>query len=884
MTNFSSLAPNVRALWAKSDQDQGHGLLAHMLDVASVAEAILLAEPPASITWAARSFGLQPDQAVAWIAALVGLHDFGKSIPDFQSKWPEGKQRVEAAGLAFPRSSRRDRPHAEATAVLLQPLLERQGLEGRWIEHALQAISAHHGYNLQVSGLASEPADRKWNEARSTLFDAYWTMLAPQGQPVVDELSTPAVEWLAGLTSVADWIGSNVEWFSLGERHDALADYLSDARTCATAALKAIGWTNYSALLDKPADSDRLIKQIVQRPDVNSARPLQQAGDQLLAGIQGPALLLVEAPMGEGKTELAFLAHLRLQAANGHRGLYLALPTQATGNALFERALTFLRAFADDRQLDMQLVHGGAAMNDTVAQLRGVFGEDGSRTESVSSAAWFSQRRRPLLSPYGVGTIDQALLAVLNVKHHFVRTWGLGNRVVVLDEVHAYDTYTSGLIEMLLQWLKALGSSVVLMSATLPRARRDALLQAWGTTQSRIPELPYPRILLTDQRGVTGATFDARQLPPIQLESADEELEALADCALDKLDQGGCGAVIVNTVKRAQQLYRLLKERADSTTELLLFHARFPADQRSAIEQAVLTSFGQSGTRPQRALLIATQVAEQSLDIDFDFMLTDLAPIDLILQRAGRLHRHQRQRPAAHASARLCVAGLRPDRLPELKQTDWEFVYQPYILGRSWALLSRESVLSLPQDIDRLVQAVYGDESLPDDLDEQARGLIEGDWYGKYLAERKNQNRQSANIGIDPADEPQTAYLSKPRGRSEEEDGLGLINRTRLGDDSIGLVPVHVGGDGWRLDADGEAFDPQALLPDALARKLCARQLNISRRHVVAHFGSIQSPRSFAEHPLLRHLKPLPLDEGTYTHPELKQTLRLDAELGLLIE
>ncbi len=348
---------------------------------------------------------------------------------------------------------------------------------------------------------------------------------------------------------------------------------------------------------------------------------------------------------------------------------------------MFSRALTFLRSFARETELDVQLVHGGAALNEQVVALRGIHGMPG---ESVASSAWFSQRRRPLLSPYGVGTVDQALFATLNVKHHFVRLWGLSNRVVVLDEVHAYDTYTSGLIEALLRWLKVMGSSVVLMSATLPAQRRDALLRAWGLDADDIPELSYPRLLLADDRGLRGGTCDSRPLPPIRLQTVGEDLDSLAACALERLRQGGCGAVIVNTVDRAQALYLKLKDQVGTEVRLLLFHARFPADQRSRQEQAVLDSFGQGGERPAGALLIATQVAEQSLDIDFDFMFTDLAPVDLILQRAGRLHRHRRARPTAHQQATLHVAGLAPHGLPDLKSTAWEYVYEPYILGRTW--------------------------------------------------------------------------------------------------------------------------------------------------------------------------------------------------------
>ncbi|MGG2398760.1 CRISPR-associated helicase Cas3' [Pseudomonas sp. SH1-B] len=882
MKGFADLSDQARRLWAKSGDGFGHGVLAHLLDVAAVAERMLAHEPASTLEWASQVLGLQREHVARWVACLVGLHDFGKAIPGFQDKWLEGRQADEALGLAFPERALNVTDHACASAALLWEHLPGQGIGHLlWIRHALQAISAHHGYNFNQSELnRSKPPFEPpaWGEARREIFAAYWSVLAPQGAPQREALSQPAVQWLAGLTSVADWIGSNPDWFPLGERHALLAEHHADACLRADQALQQIGWRAFQPLLKDSPTADHLIAQIVQRPKL-TARPLQREADRLLDGVQGPALLLVEAPMGEGKTELAFLAHLRLQAANQHRGLYVALPTQATGNALFKRALTFLQGFAADASLDVQLMHGGAGLNEQVLALRGIHGAAG---EDVTSSAWFSQRRRPLLSPYGVGTVDQALFATLNVKYHFVRLWGLSNRVVVLDEVHAYDTYTSGLIEALLRWLKAMGSSVVLMSATLPAPRRDALLRAWGVAPKSAPELSYPRLLLADARGVDGGTCDSRPLPPIQLQAVTETIDSLAAKACELVQQGGCGALIVNTVDRAQGLYLRLKAELGDAVPLLLFHARFPADQRSEQEQTVLACFGEHGERPAKALLIATQVAEQSLDIDFDFMLTDLAPVDLILQRAGRLHRHKRERPEAHRLATLYVAGLTPEALPDLKSTAWEFVYEPYILGRTWALLSREQELHLPQDIDRLVQAVYDSEDLPADLAEADRAFIEDEAYGSHLGKRQTERMMARNVAIDPEAEPQNAYTQKNRGYEEGEEGLGLPNYTRLGDDSATLIPVHQVPGGWSLKADGEAFDPAQPLANALAKQLHARQLKTSRTALVKHAQALESPHAFSEHPLLRHLKPLVLTDGCLQIGRL--TVRLDDELGLVYQ
>ncbi|QTN47062.1 CRISPR-associated helicase Cas3' [Ectopseudomonas mendocina] len=882
MKGFADLSEQARRLWAKSGDGFGHGVLAHLLDVAAVAERMLAHEPASTLNWAAQALGLEREHVARWIACLVGLHDFGKAIPGFQDKWLEGRQADEALGLVFPDRALGVTDHACASAALLWEHLPGQGIGHLlWIRHVLQAISAHHGYNFNQSEFnRAKPVFEPpaWGEARRQIFAAYWAVLAPQGVPQIEALSQPAVQWLAGLTSVADWIGSNPEWFPLGERHALLVEHHADACVRADQALRQIGWRAFQPLLTVPATADHLIARIVQRPEL-TARPLQAQADRLLDGVQGPALLLVEAPMGEGKTELAFLAHLRLQAANQHRGLYVALPTQATGNALFNRALTFLHSFSGDTALDVQLVHGGAGLSEQVLALRGIYGAEG---ESVSSSAWFSQRRRPLLSPYGVGTVDQALFATLNVKHHFVRLWGLSNRVVVLDEVHAYDTYTSGLIEALLRWLKAMGSSVVLMSATLPAPRRDALLRAWGVAPENAPELSYPRLLLVDDRGLKGDTCESRPLPPIHLQAVAEDVDSLVAKACELVQQGGCGALIVNTVDRAQSLYLKLKTELGDEVPLLLFHARFPANQRSEQEQAVLARFGQGGARLAKALLIATQVAEQSLDIDFDFMLTDLAPVDLILQRAGRLHRHQRERLEAHRQATLYVAGLAPETLPDLKSTAWEYVYEPYILGRTWALLSREQALHLPQDIDRLVQAVYDSEDLPVDLAEVDRAFIEDEAYGSHLGKRQTERMMARNVAIDPEAEPQSAYTQKNRGYEEGEEGLGLPNYTRLGDDSVTLIPVHQVPGGWSLTPNGEAFDPDQLLSNALAKQLYARQLKTSRAALVKHAQALESRRSFSEHPLLRHLKPLVLIDGCLQIGRL--TVRLDDELGLVYQ
>jgi CRISPR-associated endonuclease/helicase Cas3 len=862
-----------------------------MLDVAAVAEAILELEPASTHQHLAKQFGLIAEAAPRWLAALVGLHDVGKATPGFQAKWPEGRALVEAEGLPF--ASRLlicDRHDWSSAAILEQWLPARCSASRYWCRQVAQAVSAHHGYPLhqkeKEKGLPARD-DSAWQVARHQLLETYWGLLFPLGKVSAEELDLAEVNWLAGLTSIADWIGSNPEWFPLGERNDDLVDYYCHAKSLAHQALTAIGWRSFAPLLRDPLPIEQQLGRMLGATGAISPRPLQSQGMALLQEVCGPALLLVEAPMGEGKTELAFLAHLQLQQANSHRGFYLALPTQATGNALFERARQFLHAFAEELAPELQLIHGGAARREMMTALNEVWGETGKRREGIEAARWFSRRRRPLIAPYGVGTIDQALFSVLNVKHHFVRLWGLANRVVVLDEVHAYDAYTEGLIEALLRWLKYLGCSVVLMSATLPAQRRNALLRAWQVDPSELPVLDYPRLLLADGRGICwDDKISSRPLAPIRLAGTDATLASLQATALEALVEGGCGAIIVNTVERAQQLFELIREQAPADVTLQLFHARFPADERAERETAVLSTFGKQGDRPARALLVATQVVEQSLDIDFDFLVSDLAPVDLLLQRAGRLHRHERShRPAAHCQPVLTVAGLLPGDLPDFTTTSWRFVYDPYLLAMTWAQLLEEETLHLPKDIDRLVQQVYTEAELPPGIDEALRQYIEERSYAEHLTALKEKRQRACNIAIEVDDEPARAYQGKPRGHEEGEgEDMGLINCTRLGKPSIGVIPLFVTGEGVSLTVNGEAFSLESPLPPALSCRLCERQISISNQGLVHAIKAQPVPPAFADSPLLRYGYPLLLDAEGKAQLDGGLSVRLDRELGLIYE
>lgn len=533
----------------------------------------------------------------------------------------------------------------------------------------------------------------------------------------------------------------------------------------------------------------------------------------------------------------------------------------------------------------MQLVQGAALLNDTFANLRFTGITDTASGGEVRAADWFTHKKRALLSEYGVGTVDQALLAILPVRHQFVRMWGLANRVVIIDEIHAYDAYTSTLLEQLVRWLVALGSSVILLSATLPPEFRRRLARAVDAPFDQKP-VEYPRLTIMQPGSLSQNAFaaDPKRYRAVRIEGIGTDLSELR-AALDEYLPTGAALVLVNTVQRAQELYRnwpsgerLLREghcvgkRLADGSEVLLFHARFPAEARRQREEEALARFGLSGPRNTRQILIATQVAEQSLDLDFDLIITDLAPIDLVLQHAGRLWRHARpcKQPRPLATPLLLIAGLDQEMPPDFGlPLWWKSVYREDVLLRSWALLKERPELNLPSDIDTWVSDVYEEtNTIPERLrDRLDRAVAEAE--GERCSERKEAQR--AHIGF-----PDDGSWNDPsRFVLYDEDAPGLhrslIARTRLGKDAMTVIPIT------------ETPDDSSIAPDfASARHLLRRAVNLSRPAVVQRLRRLEIPDGWKKSALLRNAHPLLLDaEGRWCDDA---TVRLDDELGILYE
>lgn len=871
-------------LLAKTGRDETtswHPLLLHMLDASAAADAILEREPASTRNRMAGIIGLSWDQARPWLLILIACHDLGKACPGFQCKWPEFASSI---GLRLPRSPNIRINHAFVSQIALTEILQEWGWPNDLARQVSEAVGCHHGERASPTKLNYLEGDVRalggdnWALVRRNIVDAISDVFKPDTNPFKQSLSGPDFMLLSGLTSFSDWIGSNEDWFTFGTSEDCkdLPEWFQKRRSLADQALNAIGWEPRRPLSRGQESFEKVFGF--------APRPLQKAVANALNDLKEPTILLLEAPMGEGKTEAAFFTHLELQRRFEHRGLYIALPSKATGNAMFKRTLKFLHGQGPERKLDLQLLHGGKHLNDAYQKLclTGIY--DCEMGGEIRAGEWFTHKKRALLSEYGVGTVDQALLPILSVRHNFVRLWGLANRVVVFDEIHAYDAYTGMLLIHLLSWLFALGSSIVLLTATLPPSVRRKLA---GLVHAEVPaqEPEYPRLSVFSPGVVKQKHFEAdpARRRTLRLHGIPSELQCIHDSLMEMLADGGMGLALVNTVKRAQDLYRLFPEGEPlerdgrrvgkllpDGTEVFLFHARFPAEWRQKREDQALETFGKDGGCEGRKILVATQVVEQSLDLDFDVIATDLAPIDLVLQRAGRLWRHTRkERPVSHPI--LLVAGLAGDEPPAFgKPLWWAKVYHEEILLRTWALLHERQCIKLPDEIDILVQLVY--EELVD-VPESLRGRMDKALAardGDDIAKRGQANQAIIGLPDDASwDQPERFVLY-----DEDEPCVHrtIMAQTRLGEDSIIVVPLF----------PEDEFNFGVFPGFMLSKQWFLKSMTISRKSVVKKLRGQGIPEGWKKSPLLRNCFPLVLDShGRWADDA---AVRLDDDLGLVYD
>lgn len=851
-------------------------------------------------------FDVDAGGAERTIPLLAALHDVGKATPDFQILFDEGKQVVEAAGLAFPSARGAFRHHGESTANILFGVFSK---ECNWdhdaATNAAVALGGHHGAfpsavrNRQWGGGLSRSQIRTWEETQSDLIRL---VVSAIGLERADLSSCQANElaWInfAGFVSVADWLGSAVSQAAQGSG-ESHSEYYSNALDAAREMLRQVGWCKPS----RP-DGEYSYHALFGWAPSARPRPLQMAVAELLRSHPAARLIVIEAPMGEGKTEAALYAARQSIESFTPGGLFFALPTMATSNAMFARVTAWLSNAFAGMPAESHLLHGAAWRNEQYQELRDltsllsdeVFDDDARATGvgGVTAHEWFVKSKRGLLAPFGTGTIDQALVAVLRCRHHFVRLHALGSKTIILDEVHAYDTYMSALLDRLISFLVSLGCRVILLSATLPRNRLlELVVHAAGPRHEAAPLPPYPRITLADPDGsVFAAGFEASPFRPTSASPPQENktigvehvaggAAAVVETLLERIKDGGCAALVCNTVRVAQECHSLAERLIAENprlhgTDLHLFHARYPAEERDQIERRIVAAFaapgadGISPNRPGRSLVIATQVIEQSLDLDFDIMGTELAPIDLILQRSGRLWRHERAtRPVNSPIVLLARPSDSTDGTPDFGAS--AYVYEPAVLFRTALALQHCEAIRVPADVEALIEFVY------DGTDK--RDAMPKEWGACYAVTREREQaaldkqKGAAQAVLVPApDEIDDCEFLRNANifRSDELDDPTVHEHfravTRLGDPSVECICLHRVSGNLAFDEQGNDPVDTGTMPSAdTLLRLLNRCVRISSRAVAPHLlPAHQVPGAWSRCGSLRHCALLAFENRSF--------------------
>ena len=875
-------------LWAKARQESGdiHPLIYHMIDVGEVAMALWKEVIPESERRRISDvLGLPQKECGKFLAFLAATHDLGKASPGFQDKFHEYARRELAPfGFDFPAGTA---PHGTVSTVALRTLLKEELGMDRWDAVLLaHVVGGHHGAwpsSADILNLYSDDLGGSlWEEVRRLLFlDLLRAFDPPKGVTLPGDapLRNGLLIWISGLVTAADWIGSMDDFFPYEDRFFPPEEYAAIAKKRADQALEGIGWTWQGTSGEVMSFEDMF-------PFPPNA--IQSEVMSLTKDLPHPSMVLIEAPTGIGKTEMAFyLADTWLQAYGG-RGIYVAMPTQATSNQMFDRTRDFLLKRYPHKLLNLHLAHGNAAWTDQMASLK-VLPVGETLDEGVAAMQWFLPRKRTLLAPFGVGTVDQALMSVLQARHFFLRMFGLANKVVVFDEVHAYDTYMSRLFQRLLGWLHTIGASVVILSATLPKKTRERLVSAYLGEESSVdlPDVGYPRLTVVGPQGIRVHQLPSLEDRTIRLSWIPSNPQEIADLLRSKLKDGGCAAVVCNTVAEAQDVYETLREAGLVEKEnLMLFHAQMPFAWRKEVESRVLDAFGKNGHRPHKAIVVATQVIEQSLDLDFDLMVSALAPIDLLIQRAGRLHRHEREsRPRGLETPQLFI--LRPDG--DLGSPNFGrsvYVYEKYVLWQTWRALDGKDALTLPAETDSLIEAVYGDEdfdSLPEPL---SKRLQEAHSKMEKTVVKSLQEAENRLIPEPSYEDLVTEFTEALNDADDPRIHEKVRALTRLIQPGVSLVCLHRVGERLNVEPDGTGvwvnLNQQPSRP--VLKALLQHTVSVRRHEVVDYFIQRDIPDAWKDIPALRYHYPVIFEEGKAVLEGSSCVLYLTKELGLRIE
>jgi CRISPR-associated endonuclease/helicase Cas3 len=748
---------------------------------------------------------LSPGMA-ARLAVLIALHDLGKFNHGFQAK--SGLDRGIAAGhVSEALTLLEDGPAVRPWREQLFKLLRAHALDtwGEGVLPLLAAAISHHGR----PGLAAQPTREQaagwWaaNAERDPLqgiaeFLAATRRWLPEAYASGPDLPLqPAFQHgFCGLVQLADWLGSDTEFFPYSDRADS--DRWDFAVAAAQRALVSTRLLT-SGLRERMAS----ISSFACISGAPAPRPLQAAIGSLPVP-QRASLTCIEEETGGGKTEAALWHFARLFAAGTVDGLYFALPTRTAATQLHARIVSACaRCFPDPhhRPAVILAVPGYLAADDAIGtRLPGfevLWNDDPHRQRRHER--WAAEGpKRYLAGCVVVGTIDQVLLSTLAVDHAHLRATALLRHLLVVDEVHASDAYMTRLLASVLERLRAAGGHALLMSATLGATARDTYVRSWGSSASTsslevATSVPYPMVQCAGQPAAAVGRTGRDRCLRLATAPADDPAR-IAARAVAAAQAGARVLIIRNTVRDCLATQAAVE--AAAAPEMLWrlptphgpvpapHHARFAREDRIALDDAIAGSFGKDARRDGGCIACATQTVQQALDLDADWLISDLCPVDVLLQRCGRLHRHERLRPPGYAEPQVLVLAPAESLARWLDQPryaphGWGTVYPDLRMLEATLRLVRSGSWDIPADNRRLVEQATHPEALAR-LDPQ-----EPRWttHGQQLLGAALAHGQLAQRGL------LATHVGFEDSRVEFPSGeLAEDIRTRLGEDNLRLA------------------------------------------------------------------------------------------------
>ena len=855
MTVQETMPAYTRHHWAKSDRgDHGriHLLEHHLADVGACFEA-LLAQPTIRQRLASTA-GLADldDATVARLCVFAALHDIGKVNVGFQTQiWrredlPGGRRPASFPGVGHTRDMvpvLDNNGDTETSDWFFSALGFEQGVL-QWDNGILQwddndgmtacglfvATLSHHGdpLNLQENLSRNPRAWQRFTNLNPRECVERVGRLVRQWFPDAftdNELALPSApafqHHFLGLCTLADWIGSNEIWFKFVDAPDD--DYIDHARRQATMAVKEIGLdisqqrTSFASTPPKTDFAD--LFAIPGAPPPNAIQRQSAKKTPL-----NERLVIIESETGSGKTEAALWRFARMYQAGLVDGIYFALPTRVAASQIHRRVENFVaRLFPGGNRPPVVLAVPGYDVSTDAGEVAIPQYDGHAAGHHESDKPWAADDpKRYLAAQIAAGTVDQAMLGALKVKHAHLRASCLARNLLVVDEVHASDTYMTEILQALLNAHIGAGGYALLMSATLGSDAR----QRWLTPGVRegdrenlsleaAIQTPYPAISVRGDSEPSTARVDANdQGKNVQVEPspAMSALDEVAQRALTAARSGAKVLVVRNTVNYAVETQQALESAAPDELPLLfaasgrptLHHSRFAHADRRLLDAAVEERLGKD-RNPGGCIVVGTQTLEQSLDIDADLLITDLCPVDVLLQRIGRLHRHRREdRPTGYDKP-VCIVLTPPgdDLSPLLAggQTanglgPHGFVYRNlHSLQATLRLVNEYAEWRIPEMNRELVERATHPEALARITEElgDAWQAHANDNTGGYIADR--QTARNHILRTDRSFYEDNREVCFP--------GIEETVRTRLGDD--------------RLEV---AFDPQPSSPFDSTRRI----------------------------------------------------------------